>query len=704
MPLTARNLRPLTRITLISVLFFALASMLLAGPVASQESGDTIELSPESLGQPGEPESDPGPDPGGLDSDDPAQEPAAPVVREVVDDTDRAVQIIEYDSSGFPSVDIVVSVPPALAGELAQQSFSLTENGRVRSADLAKLRDALEVLLVIDTSGSMTGDPIEAATAAAQEFITSLDGETDLAVIGFGASAETKAGFGSTRAEVSAAIEGLNAGGETSLYDALVLASSEFGDTAARRFVVVLSDGRDTASLATAEDASSALLSAQANLYAITLESPDADFEGLSSLATDVGGVIVSATDTESLTDTYAAIASRLSNQYRLSYRASRSGEVDVAIAVDANGLIAYAAQTINVGSAAAVTGLVEPVDEEPAAAASSIDTSNPTVTVLAADTGILGSNNAIYIGGGAVFLGVLLVLFTVLSVQKSGPSAMDRLNFKRPVQRGGIASIADRAAGLADRMLEKQEKRGALDDALEKAGLDMRPGEYLMASAGVSIGLAVFGLIMFGLPAAGAFLLLGLLGGRVYVNSKAKKRQKMFGKQLGDTLMMIAGSLRAGHGVVEAIDTVATQTEAPTGEEFTRAVAESRIGRDMVESLYDIAERTGSEDFIWVVRAISINRELGGDLAEILDNVGDTIRDRNRLRDQVRALSAEGKVSALILFALPIFVGGWVQMANPEYLESMTGETMGKVALGGAFAMLTIGGVWLKKLVNVEF
>ena len=167
---------------------------------------------------------------------------------------------------------------------------------------------------------------------------------------------------------------------------------------------------------------------------------------------------------------------------------------------------------------------------------------------------------------------------------------------------------------------------------------------------------------------------------------------------------MMIAGSMRAGHGIVESIDTVASQAPSPTGDEFSRAVAEARIGRDMIDSLYDIADRTGSEDFIWVVRAISINRELGGDLAEILDNVGETIRDRNRLRDQVRALSAEGKVSAMILFALPIVVGGWVRMSNPEYLDAMTSQPAGKGLVGFAFFALITGGLWLKKLVKVDF
>ncbi|MFV2039884.1 MAG: type II secretion system F family protein, partial [Acidimicrobiales bacterium] len=387
-----------------------------------------------------------------------------------------------------------------------------------------------------------------------------------------------------------------------------------------------------------------------------------------------------------------------------LAYASKASGLTALGIAVDANGIIAVASGQFELGDPETAVVPVTSTEAEVPQAATTVDPGEPVINIVPVNRNFLKSNNAVYIGAIAVFLAVALVMFIVLSAQRTGPSALDRLDIRNTVNRTGLAGITDRATLMADRLLEKQKQRGALDAALETAGIDMRPGEYLLAMAGGSLGLAAFGFVMLGPVAAIAALLVGLVFGRLFVNFKAGKRRKLFGTQLGDTLMMMAGSLRAGHGVVEAIDTVASRASSPTSDEFTRAVAESRIGRDMVESLYDIASRTDSEDFIWVVRAISINRELGGDLAEILDNVGETIRDRNRLRDQVKALSAEGKVSALILFALPIVVGGWVRVSNPAYLESMTDQTAGKLMLGMAFLSLIVGGVWLKKLVNVQF
>ncbi len=711
--------RPVRQRLLLVLALVLGASGVLVAPVWAQDDENGPEEEPPAdggtdpgtgpafqlpLGQTPEPAPDSGNEPAEADPTD--SEPREPVVRELVDDGDRTVQIVAADTSEPPHVEVIVAVPPALAGELSSSSFALLENGSTRQLEVAKLRDVIEVVVVIDTSGSMDGDPLDAAKAAARDFVDSLEDSTRVGLVGFGATASTRAGFDDSRAEVRSAIAALGAGGETALYDALVLAASELAGSDARKFVVVLSDGTDTASEATLEQAADELLDVGANLYAITLQSADADFSGLESLAANVGGQVVAASDAESLSATYAAIASRLTNQYQLRYRSAAEGSADIVVSVDADGILAVARGTVDVAAPNPGPAPTTTVDPDGSPPSPQIDTSNPEIVVTGADQSFLKSEDAVYAGAAGLFVGLALVLFLVFSTEPKGPSAFERLNFKPGARssRSGLATFADRAAGLADRFLEKQEKRSALDASLEKAGMDMRPGEYVMASVGVALGLGAFGFVMFS-PVVGAVLLgVGLLGGRTYVGMRATRRQKAFGNQLGDTLMMIAGSIRAGHGVVEAIDTVASQADAPTGEEFSRAVAEARIGRDMIESLYDIATRTESEDFVWVVRAIAINRELGGDLAEILDNVGETIRDRNRLRDQVKALSAEGKVSAVILFGLPILVGLWVRVSNPEYLASMTDETAGKVMLGMAVFALLSGGLWLKKLVKVDF
>jgi tight adherence protein B len=695
--------------TSLSLVFALVLSLLFVAPARAQDNGDAGE----SGSIPDAGSESPAEESGG--ESEPPLEPAEPFVREIVDDGDRSIQIIAVDKSDHPRVDVIVAVPPALAGDLRAGSFAMTENGDLRALSIGKLRDVLEVVVVVDTSGSMDGEPLASAKEAAKDFVAQLDEDTRVAVVGFGATASTKAAFGSSRSEIFDAIDSLSAGGETALYDGLQLAADQFADVNARRFVVVLSDGTDTASTSQLEDVSASYNDDGVSLYAITLASADADFSGLQTLAQDVQGQVVAATDAASLRDTYASVASRLTNQYQVSYHSGTQGAAAVVISVDADDILAIARGDFDysdVTGGAVQSGTASDPGETPTDGGETnivgaADTSNPAISVTPEGNSLLTSANALYLGAGGLFVGVLLALFLAFSAEPRGPSPFERLNFKpsaKASSRTGLSSIADRASGFADRLLEKQEKRGALDAKLEQAGMDMRPGEYIVTAAGVALGASAFGFAMFSPRAGLALLVIVGFGGKMYVNFRAGKRQRMFGAQLGDTLMMIAGSLRAGHGVVEAIDTVASQASSPTGDEFSRAVAEARIGRDMVESLYDIAERTQSEDFIWVVRAISINRELGGDLAEILDNVGETIRDRNRLRDQVKALSAEGKISAVILFVLPIGVGGYVQATNAEYMASMTDQTAGKFVFGGACFALVAGGLWLKKLVKVEF
>jgi tight adherence protein B len=207
----------------------------------------------------------------------------------------------------------------------------------------------------------------------------------------------------------------------------------------------------------------------------------------------------------------------------------------------------------------------------------------------------------------------------------------------------------------------------------------------------------------------AGAWL--GLLmvvvvpfGARLLVKFKAGRRQAAFADQLDDSLQLMAGSLRAGHSLLRAVDAVSQDAPSPTAEEFARIVNETRVGRDLGDSLDEVAARMGSDDFTWIAQAIAIHREVGGNLAEVLDAVGQTIRERNAIRRQVKALSAEGKLSAIVLMSLPFGIIGFISMTNPGYLEGFTESAMGFGMLGVAAVMMTLGGFWLKNTVKIRF
>jgi tight adherence protein B len=165
-----------------------------------------------------------------------------------------------------------------------------------------------------------------------------------------------------------------------------------------------------------------------------------------------------------------------------------------------------------------------------------------------------------------------------------------------------------------------------------------------------------------------------------------------------------MAGTLRAGYGLTHAVSTVAEEAGSPSKEEFGRVVVEVRLGRELPESLRALANRMRNEDFSWVADAIAIQQDVGGNLAEVLDGVGATIRDRNNIRRQVQALSAEGRISAAVLIALPFALAGIIALVNPGYLDALFETPGGRVMLGVGGVLMTLGVLWIRRLIRIVF
>jgi tight adherence protein B len=172
---------------------------------------------------------------------------------------------------------------------------------------------------------------------------------------------------------------------------------------------------------------------------------------------------------------------------------------------------------------------------------------------------------------------------------------------------------------------------------------------------------------------------------------------------QLPDTLQLLAGSLRAGYSLMQGVEAVSQEVEDPMGRELRRVVAESRLGRPLEVSLDDAAERMGSNDFGWAVMAIRIQREVGGNLSELLLTVADTMVARERLRRDVAALTAEGKISALVLGILPVGLAGVMYVVNPDYINVLFEERIGNFMLGGAILLAIAGFAWMRKTIQIE-
>jgi tight adherence protein B len=292
-------------------------------------------------------------------------------------------------------------------------------------------------------------------------------------------------------------------------------------------------------------------------------------------------------------------------------------------------------------------------------------------------------------------------VLVFALVVMPAGPSRvpLNRLDPSVAPAASALAGAGAVAGAAVEKVLVKRGRLASGAAALERAGMSMTlPNFVLVVALSTVLGFAV-GVLLGGFL-LGLLLLAGVpFGAKLFLKFRASRRQAAFADQLDDSLQLMAGSLRAGHSLLRAVDSVSSEAE-----EFSRIVNETRVGRDLNDALDEVAERMGSDDFTWVAQAIAIHREVGGNLAEVLDAVSQTIRERNAIRRQVKALSAEGKLSAIVLMALPFGVAGFISLTNPSYMAKFTESTTGYAMLAAAVVMLLLGAFWLKKTVAITF
>ncbi|GAB3544766.1 type II secretion system F family protein [Arthrobacter tumbae] len=308
-----------------------------------------------------------------------------------------------------------------------------------------------------------------------------------------------------------------------------------------------------------------------------------------------------------------------------------------------------------------------------------------------------------LFLYGAGLCLGALGLLFYATRPRQSAVP-LDRR--RPPVEESDsqLTRFAGSAVRAVERFLKKHPQRLYRPELLETAGLRLTQADmFLVVFTGGIAGLAL-GLVAGGPLLGILFFILAPVVGHVALVFKIGRRRSKFEDQLGDTLQLLTGGLRAGHSILRAIDAAAIEADAPTSDEMRRVVTETSLGKDLLASLLDTSHRMESEDFAWIAQAIQINREVGGDLAEVLDQVGATIRERSEIKGQIRALAAEGKFSAYILVALPFGIGGMLMVVSPGYVNPLFENPLGWVMIGASVVMMTIGCLWLRKIIDLKF
>lgn len=260
------------------------------------------------------------------------------------------------------------------------------------------------------------------------------------------------------------------------------------------------------------------------------------------------------------------------------------------------------------------------------------------------------------------------------------------------------------RFSAEAEEAARRRDLLNSINTTLEQANLPLQPGEAIGAAFVVSIIAGAFaGLLTRSLVVGAGAVVVSVMLFVYAVQTVASRERRRFENQLPDTLNLIATSLRAGYSLLQSVEAVSEEATDPTGREFSRAITEIRLGQDIGDSLRGVAERMDSIDFEWAVMAIDIQREVGGNLAEVLTTAARTLLERNRLRRDVKAMTAEGRISAIVLSSLPFLMLGFLFTANREYLNPLFDTTLGKVLLIGAGVLMLAGVAWLRKIVDIE-
>jgi tight adherence protein B len=296
----------------------------------------------------------------------------------------------------------------------------------------------------------------------------------------------------------------------------------------------------------------------------------------------------------------------------------------------------------------------------------------------------------------------ILLVIFVVFK-PRLGSIPLERRRPAAAQDKSAVSRMSQSAVAAVESVIG--DSGGPYNrEVLYNAGIKTAPADF-------TVGVGIASVIMAAFVALLTHPLLGLVAGvatpflaRVVLSILRDRRRAKFESQLTDTIQMLIGGLRVGHSVLRSVEAAANEADAPTSEELLRIVNETRIGKDARIAFDDVAERMDSEDFRWISQAIQINREVGGDLAEVLEQVAGTIRERSEIKGQIRSLSAEGRMSAYVLMAMPVGVAFVLVFINPGYLNVFVEKPLGVLMMVGALVMFAVGGFWMSRVVKIKF
>lgn len=297
----------------------------------------------------------------------------------------------------------------------------------------------------------------------------------------------------------------------------------------------------------------------------------------------------------------------------------------------------------------------------------------------------------------------VVMALFANRPQTEAADLHMDNYNPGGAAAKKG-SFIEGLMEGFNKSLTKKGGRTSKLTEELAKADLKLRVSEYVMVIVGLIILLSVVIFLRFHNP------LLALIGVPVgyfapgfFLKFRQRRRLKAFNNQLGDTIVLLSNALKAGYSFAQAMATIAKSSSPPMADEFSRATREMNLGVSVDDALQHMVKRIESEDFDLMVTAVQIHRVVGGNLAEILDTIAFTIRERIRIQGEIRTLTAQARASGYIITGLPFALALLLTFISPSYITPLFHEWLGYVLIGMGLVSITIGYGIISKITNIQ-
>ncbi len=599
----------------------------------------------------------------------------------------NGIAISDAGSARFPDRAYVLSLPTGMY--LDASRTEVRENGKLVSQVAIVPANAaapgqFASVLVIDTSKSMRGGAIEDALAAARAFANHRSPAQQLAIVAFNSAAKVLIPFTADEARIDGALAvrpALAPG--THIYDA-VMAAIQLLDEAgvAAGSVVVLSDGADTGSSPTPAEVAARAQGAHVRVFTVGLRSSRFDPEPLRGLADQAGGEYSEASSSKDLEPIFDALGLKLANEYLLRYRSEARADADVQVAVVVDGLegVATIGYHTPSGAGAADAPFHLSVGER----------------FFGSEAGMV---SAALFAALFVALAVAAILRPQTRTLRLRMAEFVTLAAADDVEPGGLPRPK---VERAERSFERTRWWTRFKEELDLA--DIRtPPTYIVfgALAGTLFAAWVFYAIG-GLLVAWVALAVPLAV-RAAIQRKLERKRRKFADQLPDNLQVLSSALRAGHSLVGALSVVVEDCPEPSRAEFRRVIADEQLGIPLEDSFNVVATRMGSSELEQIALVAALQRETGGNTAEVLDRVAETIRGRFELKRLVSTLTAQGRMSRWVVSFLPVGLLLLITSISPAYMRPLYVNPVGRVLLVVAAVMIVAGSLVIRRIVDIK-